>query len=80
MSRGPLGWGRRKVCQLHNETPPDLRAASSTRMSGFLSVSEEKAPKTEANCSHITTFKELTDNTTYTHKIKPFCVILTSRA
>lgn len=49
-------------------------------MSGFLSVSEEKAPKTEANCSHITTFEELTENTTYTHKIKLVCVILTSWA
>lgn len=71
MSRGTSGWwgggGGRKVCQLHNDTPPDLRAEeTSTRTSGFLSVSEEKAPKTQANCSHITTFKELTENTTYT--------------
>lgn len=26
MSRGTLGWGGRKVCQLHNDNPPDLRA------------------------------------------------------
>lgn len=27
MSRGTSGWwGGRKVCQLHNDTPPDLRA------------------------------------------------------